>query len=331
MPESVTELPWLDSTRRRLEEAAVGGRLGHALLITGVAGLGQSFLAEALAARLLCASPEDGLACGVCRACQLLGSNSHPDLHRLAPPEDKKTIGVDQVRALIADLHLASHHGGARVGLVDPAHAMGHAAANSLLKTLEEPPSGTFLILVTDRPASLPATVRSRCQLVAVPTPSHEDALRWLAGQGGDADWASLLAHAEGAPLAALAMAEAGFDRQSVELADDLLALLKGQETVTAISERWAKLERRRVFSWLERSVSALIRSASTGEMAAELPESLQKVVPRIDLVRCFSYLDSVRGALRDADTPLNPQAAMESLLVPWTRGAVLAPRPKEG
>ena len=91
-----------------------------------------------------------------------------PDLHWLYPEEDKETISVDQVRDVIETFTLTAHRGGAKVAIVEPAEAMTTAAANALLKTLEEPTAGSYLLLVSHQPGRLPATVRSRCQHLAV-------------------------------------------------------------------------------------------------------------------------------------------------------------------
>lgn len=132
-------------------------------LLTGPEGIGKTAIAEELAARLLHIRP----------------GGEHPGLQRILPDETKatRTIGVDQVRALIEVMRHTATAGRKRVGLVLPADSMTPQAANALLKTLEEPPSEAVLLLVSHRPGSLPATIRSRCHFLPCPFPTQEEGI----------------------------------------------------------------------------------------------------------------------------------------------------------
>lgn len=208
-------LPWQrDWLVARLRDR---DRAHHALLITGPAGLGKKALALNYAQALLCESPrEGGLACSVCAGCTYVASRTHPDLRVLDLWEidDKDDewveageIRIDRVRELIDMVAMTSHRGGARVGVISPAERMNANAANALLKTLEEPPPGTMLVLTSNQPGRLLPTVASRCVRVPAPRPTAEAATAWLR-ERGVADAAPLLAEAGGAPLAALALAD---------------------------------------------------------------------------------------------------------------------------
>ena len=156
---------WHATAWQQLQTSHRQQRLPHALLLSGEAGIGKAEFAARLAASLLCEQPHvDGQACGTCHACQRLGAQTHPDRFRLEPEEPGKAIKVDAVRQLIRNLSLTGHYGGYRVVTVEPAELMNTNAANAFLKTLEEPPANTLLILITASPARLPATIRSRCQ-----------------------------------------------------------------------------------------------------------------------------------------------------------------------
>ncbi len=177
--------PWLQAPWRRLQERRSGDRLPHALLLAGPSGVGKVLLARELAEALLCTAPRsDGRACGACRACRLINAGSHPDLFRLESVEGR-AIPVEGVRALREVLALRSQYGGWRIAWIATAERMTNAAANALLKTLEEPGPQSLLLLVSDRPDLLPATVRSRCQRLALPIPPRAQALGWLMEQGG--------------------------------------------------------------------------------------------------------------------------------------------------
>jgi DNA polymerase III subunit delta' len=186
----------------------------HALLVSGPAGLGKQELAIGFAKAMLCRTPEpDGAACGRCEACHWFTQDSHPDFRLVAPEADEpaeegraarpsKMIRIHQVRALQDWLAVGAHQSGWRVAVIAPAEAMNPSTANALLKTLEEPPPLTLLLLVSHHPSRLLPTLRSRCQQVVCPIPPGELAEAWLRDQG-IADPAAALALSSGSPLTA--------------------------------------------------------------------------------------------------------------------------------
>jgi DNA polymerase-3 subunit delta' len=221
-------LPWQhDAARSALRHRA---RWPHALLLTGREGIGKRTFALELARSLLCEDAgADGLACGVCASCRYVQAGQHPDLRVVEPVEidddnvatPSLWITIAHVRALIDWAQLTSHRRVAKVAVIVPAERMNVAAANALLKTLEEPPPGTYLILVAHQPGRLPATVRSRCQWLASPVPSEATATEWLLGQGV-AEPNDVLAQARGAPLAALRLANADYQAERTVWLDAL-------------------------------------------------------------------------------------------------------------
>jgi len=178
-------LPWQGPLFARLCALAGDGRLPHALLLTGPKGAGKSRLAAAMASWLLCRSPGAEGACGQCESCALTRGGSHGDLRWLAPEESKRAIGIDAVRGVVGFMQQTPGYGNYKVLVIEPAEAMTIAAANALLKTLEEPPGQAAIIMISNRPGELPATVRSRCSMTAVPLPAEADALRWLVQVSG--------------------------------------------------------------------------------------------------------------------------------------------------
>ncbi|MFP4146639.1 MAG: DNA polymerase III subunit delta' [Halorhodospira sp.] len=180
--------PWLEPELERLLALHDAGHLHHALLLTGRTGLGKRLLAGVLARGLLCQQGRGAQRpCGHCRGCQLTAGQSHPDLRLLEPDPGKGQgeILVDRVRGLVDFLHLSAQRGGSRVAVIVPCDRLNRAAANSLLKSLEEPPSGVYLILATGRPGRLPPTVRSRCTVRSLHPPSLEVAEQWLRAHTG--------------------------------------------------------------------------------------------------------------------------------------------------
>ncbi|WP_157509017.1 DNA polymerase III subunit delta' [Ferrimonas futtsuensis] len=178
LPKALTAMPWLQRSWQLWQQSLNSGRLTHGWLICGAQGIGKTDLALALADSLLC---DQGTGCGLCRGCQLLAAGNHPD--RLVIQPDPRVIKVEQIRELIHALEGTAHQGGRRVVVIHQADAMNTAAANALLKTLEEPAPGVHLLLISDAPNRLPATIISRCQRLLVASPSRQQSLQWL-GEG---------------------------------------------------------------------------------------------------------------------------------------------------
>ena len=159
--------PWLERLSAEFAERLRGGRMAHAMLLSGPAGLGKVELAREFLASLLCLE-EAWPPCGTCRSCQLLRSGAHPEGHVLTfeqhPKKDglRKELVVDQIRRLTAALQLTNTVSRRKAALAFPAESMNASAANALLKTLEEPPGDAVLILVSHNPSRLPATVQKK-------------------------------------------------------------------------------------------------------------------------------------------------------------------------
>ena len=171
-------LPWHDPQWRRMERSIRSGRVPHALLLRGASGRGKAMFAGRLAALLLCGS--DAAPCGECASCRLCAAGSHPDRIDVGLAPDRREIVVDQIRALIDSVSLTARFGRWKVVIVDPAGAMNRHAANTLLKTLEEPPGAAVFILVSSNHAQLFPTIRSRCQRIDFPVADRDIALKWL-------------------------------------------------------------------------------------------------------------------------------------------------------
>lgn len=313
--------PWQQAQWRTLMERLRAGRLAHGLLLYGPAGTGKEAFAERLAYALLCRQPRaDGAPCGTCQACALNAAGTHPDLARVHP-EDSKFIRVDQIRALSARLSVTSQLGGYRVAVIAPAQRMNAEAANSLLKTLEEPGADTVLLLVSSQPARLPATIRSRCQRVAFPLPPADVAAGWLRDCGHDEDPAALLALADGAPLAALQLAQEGGAAQRQALLEDLEALLLRQQDPVQLAAKWQGLELEQGLRWIGSWTSDMIRlqavAAPPHLSSGGRSEQLAALARRLPAEAWFAQLDRVGEARRLLHTAVSPQAILEQVLIP--------------
>ncbi|TCP12656.1 DNA polymerase III delta prime subunit [Crenobacter luteus] len=200
--------PWQDADWRRIRGEF--SRLPNAWLFAGPAGIGKRAFAETLAQALLCEAPrDDATACGECEACRWFAAGHHPDYRALSPDDGDDggkgarrlaQIKIEAVRELIEFAHLSAHRAGRRVVLVEPAEAMNPAAANALLKILEEPPEGVLFLLVSHQRERLLPTIKSRCRPFVLTAPDREAALAYLAREGVENAEAEL-AHHGGVPL----------------------------------------------------------------------------------------------------------------------------------
>lgn len=239
----MTAAAWHSEHWARLQSRRDRGAMAHALLLCGPAGLGKRAFAQRLIASLLCQQPRDGEACGHCRGCQLLAAGTHPDFVPLTfglrkDGTPRTEIVVDQIRDLSARLAMASQFGGWQIARIDPADAMNPAAANALLKTLEEPSAQTLLLLLADAPWRLPQTIRSRCQRIEFQLPPAAEALAWLQAQGVP-DAAHALAAAGGNPGLARDWAGQGALARRQEVRKDLAALAEGRAEPVEVVRRW--------------------------------------------------------------------------------------------
>lgn len=314
---------WADLTRDR-------DRLPHALLLHGPRGVGKRQFAQALSKWLLCESPGVNGACGGCSACNWFEQGSHPDFRLISPAAEVADEGgeqakkggqhitISEVRQLGEFLALAAHQGGWRAVVIQPAESMNLAAANALLKTLEEPPRNVMLILVSHQPRRLLPTVLSRCRKLALPLPPAGEARDWLSAQGlGDA--ADLLNEAGGAPLLALEYADPERIQRRRRFLDGLArpggpdphALARDYQN--RLPEAWA---------WLSRWVFDLLAAKAEGEprFFPSERESLRRLAGRFPEAELWGLQQELIEAGRWLRHPLNSQLLLESWLLRYSQ-----------
>jgi DNA polymerase-3 subunit delta' len=236
-PDGALPLPWLGPLLQR----ALQGPQAHALLLHGPQGVGQFELALTIAQAWLCERadrPSSEPPCGVCASCRLVQSHSHPDLLVLLPEALREPLGwsngadddgaeratkkaqpsreikVDAVRLAVNFAQTTTARGRAKVVVLHPAERINHVSANTLLKTLEEPPGAARFILSCAAPDALLPTIRSRCRSLVLGLPPAAQAGAWLAGQGV-ADAEVMLAATGGQPQEALDWVQQGIDAAS--------------------------------------------------------------------------------------------------------------------
>jgi len=310
----VTARPWHADAWARLQARRERDALPHALLLAGPAGLGKRDFLAGFVNGLLCQQPDHGVACGVCRSCLLLAAGTHPDVTSLTfglrkDGGTRTEIVVDQVRDLSQRLAMSSQFGGWQVATIDPADAMNAAAANALLKTLEEPTPSTILILVADEPARLPATIRSRCQRIDFLVPSREVSLDWLRAQGVP-DAAGALDAAGGNPGLARDWATDGALKQRAEVRNDLKGLAAGRSDPMEVVKRWQATDPARYVWFAAQAATDELRARAAGRAAP-----LESQMDDESLDAWYGRANRARDALRG---PLRADLILLELIAAW-------------
>ncbi|NMH58670.1 DNA polymerase III subunit delta' [Alteromonas ponticola] len=240
-------LPWLLSPYHAIVNRLSANRLHHALLLTGTEGIGKMQLAERLANIMLCKLPAEHQPCQQCQSCQLFAAGTHPDFHML---QSERQIGVDLVRESIAKLSRTSQLSGNKVLIIPAAETMTEAAANALLKTLEEPTANTYLILVTHQLSRILPTILSRCEKHALPTPTTQQSLEWLRQQGMEVTEAQLQAYAY-APLKVQSSLSEPGGVQYADFITGLESIIAGNTDETQFAGNWQE-EAKRIVGWCQ-------------------------------------------------------------------------------
>ncbi len=310
----------------------------HALLLHGPAGVGKAQFARALAAGALCESPRNGLACEACPSCHWFSQGKHPDFREIVPEataEDEGdaaeadtgkaekakslVIKIDQIRAVGDFVALSTHRAGFKLLVIRPAETLQPAAANALLKTLEEPPAHTVIVLVSDRPARLLATIRSRCRSLALPRPARDMALAWLRQEGVENPEVAL-ASAGGAPLLARDLAQP----EEAELRRRLLNELARPSGADPLgfAPGVDRLSVERFIHWMQTWVHDLARVKLAGEPRhhPDFAAALQARARAADVEALFALDRELASARRLAAHPLNPRLVAEHLLMAYNR-----------
>ena len=329
--------PWLADTWRRLQQARAADTLPHALLLHGRPGFGKRELAQALVASLLCDKPDvEGTGCGQCRGCSLLTAGSHPDYRAVQPEEPGKSIVIDQIRELGEFFTLRPHYGARKLAVIAPADAMNRAAANSLLKLLEEPPAGGMLLLVADRQERLPATIRSRCQGYVLDRFDPTSVLRDPHGLAAPVS-AESLARAGGSPLAAGRFEVPELRTLVDSLPAMMAAVASGAASPLEAAGRLGKLDLVFLLDQMLRISHELLllkvgATLPLAEAGRAVGRDLQRMADGIDSPRLAQFVQQALELkqLRLGATSAREGDLIESLWFEWQRVGPLAARQGE-
>ncbi len=313
--------PWLQELWEQLQKLRLSQQLPHAILFAGAEGLGKYELAQAFAWSLLCKSLSDsGQPCRRCSGCNLLLAGNHPDYKVIEPEEEGKGIKIDAIREFIEREAITAHAGGYKPVLIRPADAMNQAAANSLLKTLEEPVSGTIMILISANPSRLPATIRSRCRLITVPVPSLDVAAEWLEKIIPDDDAKTLLRSVAGSPLKAVQMSSQEKQELHQQFLNDFLDVIALNKDPVATAGSWVKQDIKEILHWMCGWVIDMLRLQMVPEppilINQEQKQHLLGAANYTDTKRLYEALGHIYDARSNIDATLNNQMMLERLLL---------------
>lgn len=306
--------PWLSQDLSQLLDRSRAGRLPHALLLTGIDGIGKRAFSQCLAESLLCQNPSSEGACGKCGPCCQLLADSHPDFRKLLPEGANAAIKVDPIRALVDWLQLTASQGSYRIALLEQADTLNRNAANSLLKTLEEPGDHAVLILSATRAGALPATVRSRCQKVTLKMTDRATAVQWLTGKVDDPAFALL--EASGGPY--LAVENAGEEHTaSKELllrAWHDLFLHKG--SVGRISDSLSALDTSLCLAMFSRWCLLASKQRENLELGVNpaVKQVISETQDRLNLEQWFTLYDRLLQLHRSDSASFKTQTVLEGL-----------------
>lgn len=318
-----TLFPWQQDCWLQLSAYMSQDRIPQALLLTGSKGLGKRILALQFAHSLLCHKTDSQqIFCGECPSCKLSIAKTHPDLFLISPEAAGKNITIKQIRLLNSKLALKPQFSGYRVVILFAAEAMNHASANAFLKCLEEPALKTVIILVTDQPYRLPATIVSRCQKLHIPVPVAQISRDWLSQTQTGPDLDLLLSLSNGAPLLAKELASVNMLALRNECFMQWKNIALQQAIPATIAEQWQKLSSSQLITWMSSWVIDLIKCYFSPEITTlnnpDLREPLKELAERLELVCLYKFYDLLLKNKKILDTQINKQLMFEEVLIKW-------------
>lgn len=314
-PGLIKALPWQLSLATELVDLKQSQRLPHALLIEMKTRVDSRMFGWYLVAALLCKQPiQNKLPCGSCEHCRLMQANSYPDFTFTTLQENErsgklnKDIKIDQIRRLIHQLALTPDRDAGKIALIYPAERMNLSAANSLLKTLEEPAQNSTLILLTHHAARLPVTIRSRCQYRSINNPVPKEASKWCQEQGiADDELEAYLLLARGDVEYAVQLSEQNFIRHLQAFQIQLQEYLSGRSDVIALVNSSKDMDN----EWIRQMIRNILHQFVQRQLD-EPPDNQRKHRLRalLDLINHSNFV------LQVEENNLNLQLQLEDVLI---------------
>lgn len=307
-------LPWQQDLITALVKLRNEQQLPHAILIELDTQVDNEAFGWHLIKSLLCLSPVEALSCNECSNCQLVRANNFPDFTYVTVVENDKThklnkdIKIDQIRRLIHRFSLTSTQTLGKYALIYPAEKMNQSAANSLLKTLEEPADNSTLILLTHHANRLPITIRSRCQRWQIKNPDHQQAMAWLQTEGITASVSEeYLSLSGNDPQLALALNQQDFSHHFNEFSQLLDQFLQNQVDVVQLQNSLKNLDNVLIQLLIKNTFKHLIMS----QTGLPLTQNTKHTLKGLLQLQTFAM-----HILNTADNNLNLQLQFEDVLL---------------
>ena len=315
------DIPWHDKVWSQFSNARSRNHLPHALLISGVKGAGKDLFADRIVKSLLCIQPVDAKACNECSSCKTYSSEANPDYLELGLLEGKQQITVDQIRQLSQFLNYTRSFDGYRVVLVRSIEKMNINAANSLLKSLEEPTSNTVIILTADNLSRILPTIKSRCQKLLLPLPTRSEALTWLKKNSKNSqnnNFEELLKLSHGSPIIALEMPDKILQEKN-DFSKDVFSILKQDKSIIEIAKKWEKYDLETLLDWQISWVTALIKkSAGEQEKNILINDLSEFVLSSSTQTRTWVLYQSLIKQKQYIHTSVNTLIFLENMIILW-------------
>jgi DNA polymerase-3 subunit delta' len=317
--------PWQNEQWQQLQRAKQENRLPHAMLFVGMEGIGKLHFAECFMRAELCQQQSADSACK-CHSCCLIKGKSHPNVLWIEPEKAGGTIKIDQVREVTDFIQQTSLQGEYRFVIINPANQLNVNAANALLKTLEEPSSGSILILITPHSSQLPATVLSRCQHIHFTRPETHLALEWLTQHlpATISNPELILRLTNGAPLAVLEWVKEDLFSLRSRLWDIFYLLSQKQADPLQSAKEIQEMEPLFILDMIIGFTMDILRLHSGIEdkdvMNHDVISQLTDLRQRTELLKISgyqNYLLALRHQLQNGIN-LNKQLMMEGIMIRW-------------
>jgi len=325
-----------DRIKKLLQRAVTEGRIGQSLLMAGPRGVGKHQFAIALAQALNCERLNNGDACGECIACRKIARNEHADVRTILresqDPLFKKEsksqfIKIEQTRALSEQAQFRPYEGRRRIFIIDDAEWLRHEAANSLLKTLEEPPATSLIILITAKPFALLDTIRSRCLMLNFAPLSATEIERHLGARDKAPDEARLRARLACGSIGRAIEIDLSRYREMRNLLVDLIETLAFSRSSAKLLAAAEHLGRRLEKDEFEESLDALmvllgdlfylkLRGVEGPLTNADITERLARAADALTVEQITELTDQIELLLRALPRNVNRQLAMDALLI---------------